>query len=239
MPCPVESKASADIMRQVSGSYDPEVGRFISADALLSTGQGILGYNMYAYCGNNPVVRADAEGTKYYIIHSGFGFFSLVYKIGLMKQGIKASDIEIISVNSEDDFVGVWNALGEDGEDIDGVMIVTHGEPYSLKFKDESLLDFVDVSVLLDGDKTINNWVLLTACSAGHDDVDGNMGVQFAKITNGTPVFACDGAVGAAFLDPRSNDTFRKNCVSPRDPQGWRVYQLNGSTTVLKWPVKT
>jgi RHS repeat-associated protein len=42
--------------------YDPEVGRFISADALLSTGQGILGYNMYAYCGNNPVSRSDSTG---------------------------------------------------------------------------------------------------------------------------------------------------------------------------------
>ena len=36
--------------------YDPEVGRFINADALVSTGQGILGNNMFAYCGNNPVL---------------------------------------------------------------------------------------------------------------------------------------------------------------------------------------
>ena len=27
--------------------YDPEVGRFISADILLSTGQGVLGHNCY------------------------------------------------------------------------------------------------------------------------------------------------------------------------------------------------
>ena len=35
--------------------YDPEVGRFINADSLVSTGQGILGNNMFAYCLNNPV----------------------------------------------------------------------------------------------------------------------------------------------------------------------------------------
>ena len=29
--------------------YDPTFSRFLSADALLSTGQGVLGYNMYAY----------------------------------------------------------------------------------------------------------------------------------------------------------------------------------------------
>ena len=42
--------------------YDPEVGRFINADAYASTGQGILGHNMFAYCGNNPVNRVDPSG---------------------------------------------------------------------------------------------------------------------------------------------------------------------------------
>ena len=42
--------------------YDPEVGRFINADIYVSTGQGVLGNNMYTYCGNNPIVRADDEG---------------------------------------------------------------------------------------------------------------------------------------------------------------------------------
>ena len=42
--------------------YDPEVGRFLNADIYVSTGQSVLGHNMYAYCGNNPVVRADDEG---------------------------------------------------------------------------------------------------------------------------------------------------------------------------------
>ena len=42
--------------------YDPELGRFINADALVSTGQGILGNNMFAYCNNNPAGNADTEG---------------------------------------------------------------------------------------------------------------------------------------------------------------------------------
>ena len=42
--------------------YDPEVGRFLSADVLLSTGQGVLGHNMFAYCRNNPISRVDALG---------------------------------------------------------------------------------------------------------------------------------------------------------------------------------
>ena len=43
--------------------YNPEVGRFISSDVLLSTGQGVLGNNAYAYCGNNPVMGYDPYGT--------------------------------------------------------------------------------------------------------------------------------------------------------------------------------
>ena len=42
--------------------YNPEVGRFISSDVLLSTGQGVLGHNAYAYCLNNPVNREDSNG---------------------------------------------------------------------------------------------------------------------------------------------------------------------------------
>jgi len=43
---------------------DPQVGRFISADALLSTGQGVLGYNMYCYSLNNPVNLKDSAGNR-------------------------------------------------------------------------------------------------------------------------------------------------------------------------------
>ena len=43
--------------------YDPETGRFINADGFVSTGQGILGSNMFAYCINNPVNMVDLEGS--------------------------------------------------------------------------------------------------------------------------------------------------------------------------------
>ena len=46
--------------------YDPEVGRFINADGYVSTGQNILGSNMFTYCGNNPVNRADAGGEFFF-----------------------------------------------------------------------------------------------------------------------------------------------------------------------------
>jgi len=52
--------------------YDPEVKRFINADGLVSTGQGVLGYNMYAYCLNNPVNRIDPDGMCSYHSFGGY-----------------------------------------------------------------------------------------------------------------------------------------------------------------------
>ena len=42
--------------------YDSEIGRFINADSFVTTGQGVMSYNMYSYCGNNPVNRVDYTG---------------------------------------------------------------------------------------------------------------------------------------------------------------------------------
>ena len=42
--------------------YDAKIMRFISPDSLVSTGVGLIGYNMYAYCNNNPIVYTDDMG---------------------------------------------------------------------------------------------------------------------------------------------------------------------------------
>ena len=42
--------------------YDPNTCRFINADSYASTGQSYLGYNMFAYCNNDPVNNADPTG---------------------------------------------------------------------------------------------------------------------------------------------------------------------------------
>ena len=43
--------------------YDPSVGRFINADSVISgTGESVQGYNLFAYCFNNPVNMSDSSG---------------------------------------------------------------------------------------------------------------------------------------------------------------------------------
>ena len=94
--------------------YDPEIGRFINADAFTSTGQGVLGNNMFAYCGNNPVNRSDVEGNFWDTI---FDVVSLVVSV-----------VEVI--NNPDDPMA-WIGLVGDAVDlipfVTGVGEVTRG----------------------------------------------------------------------------------------------------------------
>ncbi len=49
--------------------YDPEVGRFISQDSVeYADPETINGLNLYAYCGNNPVMNVDPTGTSFLLI---------------------------------------------------------------------------------------------------------------------------------------------------------------------------
>lgn len=73
--------------------YNPEMGRFICADAYASTGQGILGNNMFAYCGNNPVLYRDTQGTRHEISAGAVGTFDPVdYTIYRLAQQTKIAD---------------------------------------------------------------------------------------------------------------------------------------------------
>ena len=54
--------AETELYYLQSRYYDAEVGRFLNADCYFSTGTGFLGYNMFAYCNNNPVNFMDFDG---------------------------------------------------------------------------------------------------------------------------------------------------------------------------------
>jgi len=47
--------------------YDPQVGRFISPDSIdYLDPDSINGLNLYAYCGNNPVMNVDPTGNAWW-----------------------------------------------------------------------------------------------------------------------------------------------------------------------------
>ena len=81
--------------------YNPTWGRFINSDVFAATGQGLLGNNMFAYCGNNPVSRIDAGGC----------FWDIVFDVA----SLVCSVIEV--VNNPND-IGAWVGLVCDVVDV-------------------------------------------------------------------------------------------------------------------------
>ncbi len=54
--------------------YDPELGRFISADSIEYLDPETLGgINLYAYCGNNPIMHTDSLGSDWNSFWQGVG----------------------------------------------------------------------------------------------------------------------------------------------------------------------
>lgn len=61
--------------------YDPEVGRFITIDDISLAPDTINGLNLYAYCGNNPVMRVDPNGNAWW--HWVLGIIVVAVLVGL------------------------------------------------------------------------------------------------------------------------------------------------------------
>ena len=57
--------------------YDPNVGRFLSPDTILGANGGLQGYNLFAYCNNNPVMFADPSGMCYYLNEYYPGYYNI------------------------------------------------------------------------------------------------------------------------------------------------------------------
>ena len=72
--------------------YDPDTGRFINADGQLN--EGVLGYNMFAYCENNPVNGSDPDGDMVWWAAAALGgaaFEVASYLIGNAIRGQKST----------------------------------------------------------------------------------------------------------------------------------------------------
>ena len=88
--------------------YDPAVGRFVNADRQLNPGEGISGYNLFAYCGDNPINFADPSGQAWYhwliggavvvglaiavVVTSG-GIVPALYAVGSVALGVAAPTV--------------------------------------------------------------------------------------------------------------------------------------------------
>lgn len=63
--------------------YDPETGRFLNADDISYLDpHTINGLNLYAYCGNNPVMHVDPNGTNFW--KNLFGVFLVITLVSII-----------------------------------------------------------------------------------------------------------------------------------------------------------
>ncbi len=72
--------------------YDPNVGRFLSPDTILGANGGLQGYNLFAYCNNNPVMFADATG---YALHRANTAYAILETDGRAYIGVCMNSVSI------------------------------------------------------------------------------------------------------------------------------------------------
>ena len=89
--------------------YDPEIGRWINADdAIAGVGGDIRGYNLFAYCMNNPVNMRDGCGCMAELVMpnnmlAGAGCWSLSSLFGIIGVGTAAcATVAITKIASSD-----------------------------------------------------------------------------------------------------------------------------------------
>lgn len=72
--------------------YDPETGRFVSQDDVSYLDpEHINGLNLFAYCGNNPVMNVDPNGTVFVTVFLIFASIALGALVGGLCNGIAAA----------------------------------------------------------------------------------------------------------------------------------------------------
>ncbi|MDD6296585.1 MAG: polymorphic toxin-type HINT domain-containing protein, partial [Firmicutes bacterium] len=105
--------------------YDPATRRFVNADSYSSTGQGLIGHNMFAYCGNDPVIRIDPTGEAWWhwavaaaivvaaaaaVVVTAGGASAAIVSVALVANGIAASGSTALTV-SAGVFIGASTAF--------------------------------------------------------------------------------------------------------------------------------
>ena len=77
--------------------YDPETGRFVTIDDITYIDpETINGLNLYAYCGNNPVMRIDENGNKWW--HWLLGFFALVALVAVVAVSVVTGGATLVGI---------------------------------------------------------------------------------------------------------------------------------------------
>ena len=94
--------------------YDPEIGRFISADSMdYLSPESINGLNAYIYCGNNPVMNMDPSGHIILSLMAVLGGVLVSAAISGVLAGFNSTDNESFGAAFLGGFVnGLFSGIG-------------------------------------------------------------------------------------------------------------------------------
>ncbi len=162
------------------------------SDVMLDTAN-VLGFNLFTYCGNNPIMYVDPTGYgRTYVIYynnPGGGFYDQAINSPYYNR--KSKNVYMISATSNQDFIDAWNSMS--GK-IDYVYLYLHGGKGVLYFKGESLSFSGKQSFGSLNSKKVKKGVYLLSCKGGAGNEGNNVAWMFAKLTS-SKVYACTGSV--------------------------------------------
>lgn len=129
--------------------YSPTTGRFINADGYISTGQGLIGNNMFAYCLNNPVKYRDDSGefTDGYLDQYLEVFLIWCYE-KITKEEHPAREIE----KEKKEINKIQNEIIKDGAE-------ALWDAYNRGYTMQQNSQMQEAQLMLDGAKTIYNYL--------------------------------------------------------------------------------
>lgn len=147
--------------------YDPAIRRFINADGYVNANGDILGFNMYTYCGNNPVMGYDPTGEVNWK-NIAIAFVAVAF----------ATAIVAITVST----AGLGTAAVA-GAIIGGATSGTAEIIHQCNTKGSDNLDFNDVFI----ESTAGAFMgTFDGISSTFKTIGAQMGSKFAKIATGT-----------------------------------------------------
>ena len=183
--------------------YDPAICRFVNYDGYASTGQGLMGYNMFAYCNNNPINKLDLAGreavhvailydanTNYGWDKINFSWIDAYYIAGAYEE--LDYHVDMYPHKNTEEFIESWNTMGYECCDGDGyydiVYVIVHGGAGKLGYSypvggDRYSFDALDSTV-------VKMNIELYSCNGGTRGADGNSAAQRLANLAGCPVRA-------------------------------------------------
>ena len=167
---------------------------------LFENQETIVQYNLFAYCGNNPVVNIDPTGYikigVLYYCNSKSSLSVQAHNSGYFK--LYDKNVKAYAVRTVYEFVKFWNSIPNN---LDYIYLYLHGDPGVLHFADGTLgfntggkCSKVYSFKSLKG-KKVKKGVILFSCYGGKGSYGNNVAWMFSEKIGRKPVVACTGGV--------------------------------------------